>query len=163
MTLQLCCFLAFPENLSRKPRRCSSSCCLSHPFSISFPSPSRRAPGAGGSSCRLFGSGAARASRPSLPRAVLPSLLGRERDREALRRPKCLQMCGCIGLGSQRRAKPGEGVSLSRAVAALGQNHLGSKRLLRSSSTTCDPTGACQLDHRTKCHVQALLQLLQGR
>lgn len=90
-------------------------CCLSHPFSISFPSPSRRAPragGSGGSSCRLCGSPAARASRPSFPRAA----------------PEQPARSCWAGRATERRWG---GLSGCRCAAASGWGHSGERGLGR--------------------------------
>lgn len=50
-----------------------------------------------------------------------------------------------------------------RDQANKSQNQLGSKRLLRSSSLTYNPTPPWELDHGTECHIQPLLKHLQGQ
>lgn len=108
MTLQLCCFPAFP---TEPQPQSSSSGCLSHPFSSSLP-PRPAAPGSGKHQLPPVRRSAARASRPSFPRAA----------------PEQPARSGSAGRATERRWG---GLSGCRCAAASGWGHSGQQGLGR--------------------------------
>lgn len=124
MTLQLCCSPAFPTEPQLQASPILQLLPIP-PFLHFLPLPAPPRPGGARQqlpALRLSQPGLAAPPSPGLLRSSRHVAAGPGERPETLRRPKCLQMCSRIGLGSQRRARFGEGVLLSRAAAALGQN-----------------------------------------